>query len=388
MRFQFAGSRVPPRPGWTPLPLPVRPADGRRPGTAMSGLARALHRPPDQAAVDLFLLASAVHTADRLAGEGTGRAVAVSLPVVEPERWGRALPMLERLLGHLTGDEWALEVRAATSYWSPDVPGWGSRADAVLGFGGGLDAYCHAATLRDRRMVLADRRGRRLLDPVRRELAAGLGVPPTRLVALNVPSGGRTRGLLLLAAGLLVASSHRVRNLRVPENGLLATWPPLGGIRAAHPVTLARLNIVLYHLRLPHRVVNPYVYLTKGELYREALEAGADPAAQAATVSCGTPGVVDGAVVNCGTCLPCLVRHAALVGATGRDGSAYRTDPAALEPGEKGAEALDALREWLAAPEPAAEDLAPWPPGTDVAPALEVIARGRDELRDVWGAAG
>lgn len=385
MRFQFAGSRVPPRPGWAPVALPVRPAEGQRRNAAVSRLVGALHRAPDQTAVDLFLLASAVHTADRLAGDGEGRAVAVSLPVVAPERWSRALPMLERLLAHLTGDDWELEVRAASSYWSPDIPGWGRRADTVVGFTGGLDSYCHGTTVRDRPMVLVDRRGRRSLERFQRGLADGLGVPPTRLASLSVPPGGRTRGLLFLAAGVLVASSHRVRNLRVPENGLLAAWPPFGGIRAAHPVTLARLNVVLRHLKLPHRVVNPLAYLTKGETCRETLETGVSPAALFATVSCGFPKAADGTLLNCGTCASCLVRHAAFIVATGDDGTPYRVDPVSLEPGEKGSEALDALREWLATPEPSADDLAPWPPGADIAPVLDVIERGRQELRDVWG---
>ncbi|MEV0644913.1 7-cyano-7-deazaguanine synthase [Phytomonospora sp. NPDC050363] len=385
MRFDFAGSRVSPRPGWTPVPLPVRPVNGRKVSAGVTRLAGAMHSPPAQTAVDLFLLANAIHTADRLAeptADGSPRSITVSLPVVDTARWGRALPMLSRLLGHLTGDEWALEVRGGSSYWSPEVPGWGRRADAVVAFTGGLDSFCHGTTVADRPLVLVDRRGHRRLGPVQRRLATDLGVPPTRLASLTVPTGGRTRGLLFLAAGLLVCSSHRIRNLRVPENGLIAAWPPSGGVRAAHPVTLARLNVVLRHLALPHRVVNPLAYLTKGETCREALEAGADPAGFFTTVSCAAPKSAEGAVVNCGTCAPCLVRYAALITTLGgEDATPYRVDPATLEPGEP---ALDALLEWLTTPEPVADDLAPWPPGADIAPVLDVIARGRAELREVW----
>ncbi|GLZ80669.1 hypothetical protein Afil01_54760 [Actinorhabdospora filicis] len=354
MRLHFAGAPTSAPPGWTHVPLPVRG------GVGVRRLTGALHGPPGQAAVDLFLIAAAVHAADKV------EASAVSVPVVEAERWRRVLPLWVKLTRHLTGREWELELREASSYWSPEIPGWGRRADAVVMFGGGLDAFAHAVTLRDRPMVLVERRRRRVATPG----AARLGVPVTRTAALTTRGtrgGDATWGLLAVAAGLLVCSSHRVRNLRVPENGLIAAHPPGGVPRPANPVTLALVNRMLRHTAMPHRVVNPWAYLTKGELARESGVELAD------TVSCAVPG--DGEARHCGTCAPCAVRHAGLL-AAGGDATRYRQTPSG-----------EVLREWLDAPDPGEDELrdAPWPPGSDLAPVVDVVRRGRAELREVWG---
>jgi hypothetical protein len=149
----------------------------------------------------------------------------------------------------------------------------------------------------------------------------------------------RSRSLLFAALGVATAVGRRARRLQVPENGWTSLNPPLranrGGwlsTRSTHPQTFALLGELLDRLGLAVEVINPYGWRTKGELVRAAAEvAGPDfPAGVAGTLSCAK---LDGRLyrgghpaLNCGLCVACLVRRAAIQAAGVPDHTEYLAD--------------------------------------------------------------
>ncbi|HHL2878590.1 TPA: 7-cyano-7-deazaguanine synthase, partial [Acinetobacter baumannii] len=100
----------------------------------------------------------------------------------------------------------------------------------------------------------------------------------------------------------------------IPENGLISINPPLtprriGALstRTTHPYFLQKLNILFKNIGLPVEIENPYQYKTKGEMMLECKDQSSLKKIAATTVSCGK---WKRSGMQCGKCLPCLIRRA------------------------------------------------------------------------------
>src|SRR5206468_929889 len=77
---------------------------------------------PTETAADLTVLAALVTAADTRisravdAQDGWTREIDLYLPVLEPDRWLAAAPLIERMLKFLTGDRWRLTFRARVGF--------------------------------------------------------------------------------------------------------------------------------------------------------------------------------------------------------------------------------------------------------------------------------
>ena len=146
----------------------------------------------------------------------------------------------------------------------------------------------------------------------------------------------RSRALMFLSLGVAVAVGAGATSLVVLENGYTSINLPLrpnrGGAlstRSTHPETLRRFRVILDLLGIGVAVEDPYEWMTKGEVMA-ALAAGSPPEgkqrAAAHTLSCGK---LDGnwfrasANLNCGLCVPCMVRRATFVKADVADTTTY-----------------------------------------------------------------
>jgi hypothetical protein len=188
----------------------------------------------------------------------------------------------------------------------------------------------------------------------------------------------------------------------VPENGWTSLNPPLranrGGwlsTRSTHPQTFTLLGELLDRLGVAIDVANPHGWLTKGELVRAAAQTDAAdfPAGVADTLSCakldgrlyagGHPGL------NCGLCVACLVRRAAIQAAGIPDRTEYLVDRLAGSARqllvERRRPDITAVRVAVAAgvDESALLAAAPLPQNFDVDRALALWQRGLQELADV-----
>ncbi|MFB4193924.1 hypothetical protein [Streptomyces carpaticus] len=408
---------------WTPIRTPAF----QRREHHTTGLHRLPGRVPDWAE-DLFRVARATFIADKYARrhhtpDRWTRRITLSVPMTEHGRWQRpdVLDHLATLLQTLTGDFWTLDLRplkgghAQEAMIAPDE----KRASEVALFSGGLDSLSWAATRAradDSRPLLLVMFHEINLKSLQRGVYAAATHRSTRPVSLlwmdQRPNGdgtgqrlepsSRTRGLLYAAGAVRAATAHGVRTVHIPENGQVALNPPLTAARSAalstrsvHPATLHRLNAVLDAVSDPGtgiRVVNPWALRTKGEVCRQALDAGLHPCHLEATLSCGRPPTRRKGrppLANCGLCFPCLVRRSGLLHASGTDGTPYERSPWSDSLSPDRLTDWRALEHWLRTSYTPADLLTdtPLPPGTDREQAFDVITRGREELAGLWSAA-
>jgi hypothetical protein len=144
----------------------------------------------------------------------------------------------------------------------------------------------------------------------------------------------RTRSFNFLAYGALIAATMAEVgvapspvDLFVPENGLIALNPPLtyrriGALstRTTHPHFLGLVQRIIDALDIPIRISNPYALKTKAEMLQNCADKQTLKQVVEHTVSCGKWKRTG---IQCGRCVPCLIRRAAFHAAGMPDKTKY-----------------------------------------------------------------
>ena len=145
----------------------------------------------------------------------------------------------------------------------------------------------------------------------------------------------RTRSFNFIAFGALIATAlsknhynNQTVNLYIPENGLISINPPLtarriGSLstRTTHPFFLGKLNELFINIGLPVKLLNPYQFKTKGEMIVDCQNQALLKKVAVDTVSCGK---WKRSGIQCGRCVPCLIRRASFNAATYNDNTPYQ----------------------------------------------------------------
>lgn len=305
-------------------------------------------------AEDLLAIAITAYCADRSViredqPDAWTRHIEIDVPVHDPDRWDQY--SLGRVLSFLTGDYWYVKLRQGRP--CPQVHTTYKRllsAASVTLFSGGVDSLTGAldlAQLSESILLVSyfgDNPTGRLQQTLARRIdgieqhfgfrVAAISAGPLPGWPGFIDSTMRSRSLLFVALGLLVARTHDADRLQMPENGYIALNVPLhagriGSLstRTAHPQFVDDLNRTIAAAGMGAHVVNPLLDMTKGEV-AERLEALA-PHLAATTISCAHPtaGRWDSQTFrNCGYCYPCLIRRAGFHRA-GADHTDYWIDP-------------------------------------------------------------
>jgi len=306
---------------------------------------------------DLVTFATGVFLADRTVTRPKSwrRTIELEVPVSDVATWESLADHFAEILEILSSDSWQLIFRQRpnpkelTVATHPEV-------DRILLFSGGADSLCGAIrSLADgKRLLLVShwdwsghsavqqRLGRKLaaqfpeqvilrrIHLARRSRQVGGG-------AFNDEATRRTRSLLFLSLGLAAASVEPVTPLWVAENGYTALNPPLAGerrgalsTRTTHPLVLSRVHDAICSLGGRAEFENPFVSMTKGEMYADAAAAlGKENAEKilAMSHSCSHIRYAQGtgypAETQCGICFGCLVRRAAFHAAAMTDTTTY-----------------------------------------------------------------
>lgn len=145
----------------------------------------------------------------------------------------------------------------------------------------------------------------------------------------------RTRSILFLALAACVSTSVCSRSkyervsLILPENGLIAINPPLStrrigalSTRTAHPFYLQNIQHIFDQTGISVQIVNPYQFLTKGEALENCKDRDMIHQLATESVSCGK---WKRSGVQCGRCIPCLIRRAAFHHAEIEDTTIYQS---------------------------------------------------------------
>ena len=369
---------------------------------------------PPPAAADLVHIAAGAYMADRSTprGQRFSRDIALRVPIHAPDLWtDDVLADVEALLSWLTGDAWSITGTPGPDVSCPDGLDTATTGDTVSLLSGGLDSFLGAIHLREQgkhpifvghkdlstAILAAQERVRAWLVRSYAPMPSYTRMTLTQARKRREPSS-RSRSLLFLSLGIAVAVSNRSNTLIVPENGYTGINLPLrpnrGGAlstRSTHPETFRRVNELLAALGINVTVTNPFEWLTKGEamsLVSDAMPPSGWIDTAAGTVSCGKLGgnwFSGSPNLNCGLCVPCMVRRATFLAANVPDQTDYLCNTLA---GTNLQGLIDARRGDIEAVRYAVEagvdssaiDAGTWPLDYDLDRTEQLVQRGLDEL--------
>lgn len=319
-------------------------------------------------AFDFFSIAMAVTAADsfaprELSPNAWARQLVLTIPLFNPDIWRPCERDLEKCLGFLTGDEWSLTFTVGGI--APPAPKASRKVtlfkkalrgkNCVSLFSGGLDSTVGAidllkGTLNGLTPLLVSHAYKG--DATKqREIENGLnGLNFARLkfnadphlcksagFQPEISMRGRSFNFIAMATvGLAVlnrlnaVSGVQSSKIFVPENGYISLNPPLtrrriGSLstRTTHPHFLSTLEAILSKVGLNVQLINPYQFKTKGEMLAECADLKLLEWSIPHTVSCSN---WHRKSIQCGRCVPCLIRRASISFAGIKDLSPYDQD--------------------------------------------------------------
>ncbi|KAA0085574.1 queuosine biosynthesis protein queC [Mycolicibacterium sp. P9-64] len=363
--------------------------------------------------VDLVHVAASAYMADRSLRRGSrfSRDIALEVAVLARDAWtDDLLDTTASLLHWLTGDNWnltvndALEVNIERSS-QPGVDG------PVSLLSGGLDSYlgaillltsgAHPTFVGHKDTATSIRMAQTVVESW---LAQSYTPVPTYTrfeltqASRRKEPSSRSRAFMFLSLGVAIADSTGAKSVIVPENGYTGINLPLrpnrGGAlstRSTHPETFRRVAEILGALNVDITISNPFEWMTKGEAMetiRDLRPPAGWEAAAAATLSCSKLGgnwFSGSPNLNCGLCVPCMVRRATFVKARVDDQSPYLFQAIT---GTHLSDLIDARRGDIEAVRYAIEagvdvdaiDSGTWPPYYDLDRVEDLVQRGLDEL--------
>ncbi len=266
-------------------------------------------------------------------------------PVHSPTIWQSTAPLLRRTLHTLSGDayDWGWPERGPMPKPNRHKRRLPKGFDAVCLFSGGMDSLVGAYQLlaTGRRVLLVGHQADSITAAAQKLLASKLqDLFPDQLrlvqsrvarsLAKNqrfslpdkVEDSHRVRSFLFLGLAVTVAQAAGIKEIVMPENGLIALNAPLqpsriGSLstRTAHPLFLSQfLDFLLASGIYKGRFNNPLLYMSKTDILEKA-----DAELKCLlhhSVSCAHAGDVRWlkipGIKHCGYCVPCLYRRAAM----------------------------------------------------------------------------
>lgn len=329
---------------------------------------------PDPITLDFLLIAGIVYVLDKVVVRRTAedfwtRSFEVAFPVSDEKCWVEVRDNLQTCLGFLTGDDWSISFTTRstdTSISSGDINEIKKPTASVVSlFSGGLDSLTHAlnwqSTSRgpillvghydaagpasDQHRLFSSFSNLNNLADYSSQISVRVRPLPVQQTSqpYHIRSKGReptlrSRSFLFLALGLYAAQTlGKDVPLFVPENGFIALNIPLTpsrigscSTRTTHPFFLNSFRKIAGNIGFANPIINPFELKTKGEVLAECLAPDLLGQLAPASVSCAHPSRRNvwkrKGARNCGYCVPCLVRRAALFHIGRDDGSAYGID--------------------------------------------------------------
>ena len=309
---------------------------------------------------DFFLVSAIVYGVDNLlsraiySNDGWTRDIEVEFPVNNLAVWSGKEEKLKQILDFLTGDNWQISFREIEEVllFQPrtnrrKIPSYDKDSiKSVSLFSGGLDSLIGVVDelekLRNNERILlvshfdskspgpnSDQRTlmRHLMTQypnkiywVQSKLA--LSRKDINGNRVNIENNYRSRSLFFIGLGCYLSP---IGELVIPENGTISINYPLTpsrvsslSTRTTHPYVLKNTQELLTNLGLSTKIHNPYTFKTKGEMFVECTNQTFLQNIYQDSVSCGKRGRRQfhfdnpNEKHNCGRCMPCIYRRAAL----------------------------------------------------------------------------
>jgi len=323
-------------------------------GNKLFGRIKRLGSQVSQEAIDFLSISIGVTAADTfikrdLSADGWARQISLDIAVFDKVKWDSVKTELEAALHFLSGDMWELAfstggLKAPQPYMPPCRTKLLNLTpcDSVCLFSGGLDSTIGVLELLQTNHKPALVSHSYPKDKAK-QLAIHKHLPqvlPLFAASLNpnapyaAETSMRSRSINFLAFGAIVASALSKLNagatipLYIPENGFIALNPPLttrrlGSLstKTTHPHFLSAIQSIFNKVGLPVELINPFEHMTKGEMVSRHQDNEVLAEVAFDTVSCGKWKRKN---MQCGRCVPCLIRRASFHAAEIEDFTPYR----------------------------------------------------------------
>ena len=308
---------------------------------------------------DFFLVSAIVYGVDNLlsraiySNDGWTRDIEVEFPVNNLAVWSGKEEKLKQILDFLTGDNWLVSFRKIENVdlFQPrtnrrKIPSYDKDSiKSVSLFSGGLDSLIGVIDELEKlsnneRMLLVshfdskspgpNRDQKILLKLLEKEYPNKIYWVQSKLSLsrkdingnrISVENNYRSRSLFFIGLGCYLSP---IDKLIIPENGTISINYPLTpsrvsslSTRTTHPYVLKNTQELFKELMLSTIIYNPYSFKTKGEMFVECTNQTLLKNIYHNSVSCGKRGrkrnwKVKNGVQECGICMPCIYRRAAL----------------------------------------------------------------------------
>lgn len=306
---------------------------------------------PNTMSIDFLFISTIIYCIDKLIPRSCSidnwtRKIDVEIPVNNSYLWNQNRNTFNKAISFLTGDLWNISfrnletnlIRIKKDRYQLSLNE--SKPEFVSLFSGGLDSLIGAIDLLESKPEAAlvfvghydpavggPKSDQKLLI---KELKKYYG-NRTKFVQVKAgqnPAGNegsfRSRSILFLGLGIYVASAIGEKvNLFIPENGNIALNVPLTpsrrsscSTRTAHPFFLKTINYLLKSIGIKNLIINPYEFKTKGECVAQCKNSELLKYIFTYSVSCAKSHHrrtwIRRSARQCGRCMPCIYRRAAL----------------------------------------------------------------------------
>lgn len=284
----------------------------------------------------------------------------VYIPVLEIKKWNQNKEILKKLLEFLSGDTWEIEFRKREITnkelrYKEELLSKKSEQiiyNKICMFSGGLDSFIGAIDLlnnvqNNKKVLFVSHYGggkgtKEYQDTLREKFISKYNTSELNYysfyaVAKNgVEDTTRTRSLMFFAHAIAIATSMKNEvELIIPENGVISlniplTYSRLGtsSTRTTHPYYLSLMQLLLNNLECNVKIINPYQFMTKGEMIINCKDKEFLIENLNNTMSCSHPDIGrmhgESESCHCGYCLPCSIRRAAIKKGNIKDVTIYR----------------------------------------------------------------
>jgi len=290
---------------------------------------------PSEKVWDFNTIALAVAAADNSltrnnSADGWTRQIDLTIHLCNPSIWGPVKVELEKTLRFLTGDFWFLTFK--NEGVNPPCAKIQKRfeCDCVSLLSGGIDSLVGAIDLTDDKynpiFVSQVVRGnanaqRNFAETIRKESPHFQWSHKIHRPQGESEGSTRSRSIIFFAFAALAASAIEVDSgsqvkIFVPENGFISLNIPLNtgrigsySTKTTHPVYLEGIQNLWNKLDFNLELIEPYRYITKGEMLAQCKNKNLLLSLIADSTSCGK--YTRHGYQHCGRCIPCMVRRAA-----------------------------------------------------------------------------
>lgn len=305
--------------------------------------------------MDFLTIALAVTAADTFVkrdqtADGWTRDIQIHLSLCDPKPWLPVQQKLEKALHFLSGDLWSFEL--SDGGFEPPSPYLHRDGfhllklrdiDCACLLSGGLDSAIGAIDLirKDRKPLLVSHG---YTGDKSKQDAVATQIGYNKRFSLNAapqPANKgmtditmRTRSITFLSFAvvgldaLVQINQLKKPELFMPENGFISLNVPLtvrriGSLstRTTHPHFISSIQEIFKTVGIPAQIINPYQFQTKGEMIDSCIDKELLAKTIPDTISCSN---WKRKGQQCGRCVPCLIRRAAISNAGLKESRHYK----------------------------------------------------------------